>query len=341
MVMPGKRRRPRWLAVPFLCLLAAPAPVAGQEEIDFWDSPFVSFQAADIDQRVQQLASEKLPRNAELLVKQHEAISRLIGRLQTVAKAKTPDPADLNTFAVDLDRHVAALSVVDCAVATDSKLRELADAQARIAMAYNELPETREPPPALRHSVSSREDCATARSAVTAAAPGIRAEIKKLLEARQRRAVNLQKAREAADKGLVILQKKKEEVGAALDSLQTAAVRSDYRQWLWAIILVVGGLSLGAIYIVRSFKEELQFEWIVSGQVIQFVTVMILLSVVLALGLSEILKETTLGTLLGGIAGHVLSQGVGRPSEDTLEQRRAAVRQRAAVEPPPTPVPAG
>ena len=77
MVMPGKRRRPRWLAVPFLCLLAAPAPVAGQDEIDFWDSPFVSFQAADIDQRVQQLASEKLPRNAELLVKQHEACRRL------------------------------------------------------------------------------------------------------------------------------------------------------------------------------------------------------------------------------------------------------------------------
>jgi membrane protein YqaA with SNARE-associated domain len=39
---------------------------------------------------------------------------------------------------------------------------------------------------------------------------------------------------------------------------------------------------------------------------------MFLLSVVLALGLAEILKENTLGTLLGGIGGYVLAQGVGR-----------------------------
>src|SRR5207249_3035942 len=57
---------------------------------------------------------------------------------------------------------------------------------------------------------------------------------------------------------------------------------------------------------------DIQAEWVRSGQVIQFVTVMILLTVIMALGLAGILKENTLGTLLGGIGGYVLSQGVGK-----------------------------
>ena len=39
---------------------------------------------------------------------------------------------------------------------------------------------------------------------------------------------------------------------------------------------------------------------------------MVLLIIICVLGISEILKENTLGTLLGGIGGYVLSQGVGR-----------------------------
>ena len=53
-------------------------------------------------------------------------------------------------------------------------------------------------------------------------------------------------------------------------------------------------------------------EWVASGQVIQFVTVMILLSVIMALGLAGLILENTLGALLGGIGGYILSQGVGR-----------------------------
>jgi len=67
-----------------------------------------------------------------------------------------------------------------------------------------------------------------------------------------------------------------------------------------------------AIVGVRLFDREIQMEWVASGQVIQFVTVMVLLSVITALSLSNVLKENTLGTLLGGIAGYVLAQGVGR-----------------------------
>lgn len=80
---------------------------------------------------------------------------------------------------------------------------------------------------------------------------------------------------------------------------------------LYLMILIIGGLSVLAIGLVRLFPERVMLEWVVSGQVIQFVTIMILLSAIMALGLSGLVKENTLGTLLGGIAGYVLSQGVG------------------------------
>jgi membrane protein YqaA with SNARE-associated domain len=49
---------------------------------------------------------------------------------------------------------------------------------------------------------------------------------------------------------------------------------------------------------------------------------MILLSVIMALGLAGILKENTLGTLLGGIAGYVLAQGVGRAAAREVSRER-------------------
>ena len=53
---------------------------------------------------------------------------------------------------------------------------------------------------------------------------------------------------------------------------------------------------------------------------------MILLSVIMALGLANILKENTLGTLLGGIAGYVLSQGVGRAAAQAVKEGLALKR---------------
>ncbi|MEQ8927065.1 MAG: hypothetical protein RLO81_14695 [Fulvivirga sp.] len=80
---------------------------------------------------------------------------------------------------------------------------------------------------------------------------------------------------------------------------------------LYIMILIIGLLSVLAIGLVRLFPEKVMLEWVVSGQVIQFVTIMILLSAIMALGLSGLVTENTLGTLLGGIAGYVLSQGIG------------------------------
>jgi NTP pyrophosphatase (non-canonical NTP hydrolase) len=103
------------------------------------------------------------------------------------------------------------------------------------------------------------------------------------------------------------LQAKRTEVSNALKGL-----KGEIGEKLWLVILVIGALGTGTILAVRLFESSIQIEWVASGQVTQFVTVMMLLSVIFGLGLSDVLKEETLGTLLGGVAGYVLSQGVGR-----------------------------
>ena len=105
---------------------------------------------------------------------------------------------------------------------------------------------------------------------------------------------------------------------ALSDNINKVSAQGDILNRLWLIILAIGLLSIGTIFVIKLFTPELQIEWVSSGQVIQFVTVMILLTVIMALGLASILKENTLGTLLGGIAGYVLSQGVGRAAASAV-----------------------
>ena len=93
------------------------------------------------------------------------------------------------------------------------------------------------------------------------------------------------------------------------------------------------------IVTIKFFPPQIVEIWVESGQVIQFVTVMILLSVILALGLVDVIKENTLGTLLGGIGGYVLAQGVGRSaaSQALKEQETVAKLQRGAPVSTPSP----
>jgi len=96
------------------------------------------------------------------------------------------------------------------------------------------------------------------------------------------------------------------------DALNNSSPQQKITADLPLILGILGGACVLAILGVKLFDDDIQMEWVASGQVIQFVTVMVLLSVIAALGLSNILQENTLGTLLGGIAGYVLAQGVGR-----------------------------
>jgi len=75
---------------------------------------------------------------------------------------------------------------------------------------------------------------------------------------------------------------------------------------------ILAAFGVAAILCVRFFPESVQVEWVASGQLIQLLTVVTLLLIILCLALTNIIKEETIGTLLGGIGGYVLSQGIGR-----------------------------
>jgi len=128
-----------------------------------------------------------------------------------------------------------------------------------------------------------------------------------------------------------LLKKRREAVQAKLSKQST---KNELTDKLWLALGVIGAFSIGMLFMVRQFDTSIQIEWVASGQVIQFATVMILLSVVMALGLSGILKEESLGTLLGGIAGYVLAQGVGRAA--AREVSRGTLQPTIAVPPPPS-----
>jgi hypothetical protein len=124
--------------------------------------------------------------------------------------------------------------------------------------------------------------------------------------------------------------------GALLQHVSAATAQTKVGDDLWKIIGVIGVLSVGTIIAIRLFAPDIQAQWVGSGQVIQFVTVMILLTVIMSLGLAGILKENTLGTLLGGIGGYVLSQGVGKAAAEAVKTGlMSGAAQAAALVTPP------
>ena len=89
------------------------------------------------------------------------------------------------------------------------------------------------------------------------------------------------------------------------------------------IVAIFCGFGLLVIAVIKIFDQPVQMEWVASGQVIQFASVMVLLIIVASLGILHILEKEGIGTLLGAIAGYVLSQGVGRAAA------RAATREQS------------
>jgi hypothetical protein len=118
---------------------------------------------------------------------------------------------------------------------------------------------------------------------------------------------NLEKEKQRAEarKVIELLQARQVKLRSIV---QAARSRSTVLDSLGTSILALGGIGLFALIAVRLFPEGVQLAWINTGTVTRFVTVLTLLGVGLALGLTEVLQETVLGTLLGGIAGHVLAK---------------------------------
>ncbi len=98
---------------------------------------------------------------------------------------------------------------------------------------------------------------------------------------------------------------------AELEKAQSANV-GDLIQKLPELVGILCALFVGLILLIRFYPPEQQTEWVASGQVIQLLTVVTLLLIILCLAITHVILENTVGTLLGGIGGYVLSQGIGR-----------------------------
>jgi hypothetical protein len=111
-------------------------------------------------------------------------------------------------------------------------------------------------------------------------------------------------------------------------SNQVASARvSRTMPYILIIIFALGVIMLGA---GRLFSPEIQSELICSGQLVQYATILILFGALIALGLADKLQEQTLAALLGGLAGYVLSQGVGQKDQRATLQ---TIRTMAATAP--------
>ena len=133
---------------------------------------------------------------------------------------------------------------------------------------------------------------------------------------------NVGTRKSALEGELKSLQERRSNVLAEMSEGAAAARVAKNIPVLMLIIFGVGAIVLAGL---KLFSDDIQLELVSSGQIVQFVTILILLGIILALGLADRLKEEALGTLLGGLAGYVLSQGVGRQERSRVLQAVKAV----------------
>jgi chorismate mutase len=276
-----------------------------------------------IRQRIAELnpIDRNLPDDAIVLYEERQSIAEEVAQLRqmTGTSVAVDNVVTVQRARTGADESIATLLRLDCQRQTQDALSAIAQIQrvmrplGRIVFLFDleMIANPWEEVPDLSDQSSKSNICIEWKQFI--AQPGKRRELiayfdslETHLSSRARRAAE---TKEQAVVLLELLQKRKQAVDA---KLAKGAAKTTYTDKLWIALIVIGVFSIGAIAAVKLFDEPIQVEWVASGQVIQFVTVMILLSVVMALGLAGILTENTLGTLLGGIAGYVLAQGVGR-----------------------------
>lgn len=127
-------------------------------------------------------------------------------------------------------------------------------------------------------------------------------------------------SRDDLQRALAELEERKHEIVTQMSNEVASARVAAIMPWILVIIFTLG---MAMMFGVRLFSPAIQSELVGSGQLVQFVTILILFGALLALGLADKLQEQTLGTLLGGLAGYVLSQGIGqRVRQSTLQTIR-------------------
>lgn len=88
-------------------------------------------------------------------------------------------------------------------------------------------------------------------------------------------------------------------------------------------IPIVGILLLALLLAPRLYKEHIQAEILSSKLTLELITVYILVTTILILGLANRIENEVLGTLLGGISGYVLGRSLsGKNQNKDLDQWR-------------------
>ncbi len=75
------------------------------------------------------------------------------------------------------------------------------------------------------------------------------------------------------------------------------------KDWIELIAVLTGPLGLILLMAQRLITKKS-----IGARTVQFATVVLLFPIILVLGLEKILDSATIGTMLGGVAGFVLSR---------------------------------
>jgi hypothetical protein len=73
----------------------------------------------------------------------------------------------------------------------------------------------------------------------------------------------------------------------------------------WIELIAVGTGPLGLILLMA---QRLLTKKSIGARTVQFATVVLLFPIILVLGMEKVLDSATIGTMLGGVAGFVLSR---------------------------------
>jgi hypothetical protein len=286
------------------CVLAA-SPLLAQRE----DLSALQAKLADLK------TPAPLPTNEILLYQELNSISTEQAKYRPLASVSGQPAAvtnDINQVRTQTQALFGALPTVKCdasdAAAFVTQAIQVAQRFSMLSFKHDLESSTWEG--IIIENGTAQERCAALRAALTAQ---VQADVLADIDRFVKESADLQsKSQQQADLAKQVVEQLETRKAEIEKKLRELAGQEHVKQSLPLVIGLIGLLSILVLLVVRIFPIELQTEWINSGQVIQFVTVMVLLSVIMALGLAGIITENTLGTLLGGIAGYVLSQGIGR-----------------------------
>ncbi|HET9395333.1 MAG TPA: hypothetical protein VFO36_04690, partial [Nitrospiraceae bacterium] len=263
-------------------------------------------QSKVLDDLIQTYRDRAIPPDPSLVYQEIDKLDQLIREWSPYIATRSDAPQKASSLRADVTKWFDAVAAADCNAPDSQRPSQgFADiTKKHLGEVY--VTETLEE---VLREPGDAPSCADLKKFVGAKQQVISEELAKIDEDAKLKASQLEEWSKKAQELVNLLSRRKQQLN---DTLAATKARANLANNLWKLIGVIGLLSLGAITLVAMFPPALQIEWVASGQVIQFVTVMVLLSVIMALGLSDILKEESLGTLLGAIAGYVLSQGVGR-----------------------------